>query len=276
MDALGEQVLRQLRGRAGERRFHRAEDRLDRLVDRLADLLRREHDRLRHAAHEVATAHLGLVLVVGREHRADRELDLLGGALADGEAVLPPHVALDRGVDVERPDADRFERDHATQRDHRDLARAAADVDDHVPERLVDRERRADRGRHRLLDEEGLGRARAPRRLQHGTLFDVGDGRRHADEDARTLQSRDAGALEQHADQALGDLEVGDRATAQRSDRDDVARCATDHLPRVVPERQHLVRARVHGDDGRLVQDDAPTACVHQRVRGAEVDREVA
>ena len=126
-------------------------------------------------------ANLGLVLVVGGEHRADGELHLFGGALTDGQAVLAAHVALDGGVDVERPDPHRLERDDATEGDHRDLAGATADVDDHVAERLVDRERRADRGGHGLLDEERLGGAGTPRGFEHRPLLDVGDRRRHAD-----------------------------------------------------------------------------------------------
>ena len=84
------------------------------------------------------------------------------------------------------------------------------------------------------------------------------------------------GALEQHPDQPLRDLEVGDRAAAQRADGDDVAGRATDHLPGVVPEREHVLGAGVHRDDGRLVEDDAATARVDERVGGAEVDGEVA
>ena len=192
-------------------------------------------------------------------------------------AVLTSHVALDGGVDVERPDAHRFERDDATERDHRDLAGAAADVDDHVAERLVDRQRRADRGRHRLLDEEGLARRRRagpPRARPRCSTWVIADGTQMSTRAA--LEAGDARALEQHPDQALGDLEVGDRAAAQRPDRDDVARRAADHLPRVVPEREHLVGAAVHGDDRRLVEDDALAARVHEGVRGAEVDGEVA
>ena len=75
-------------------------------------------------------------------------------------------------------DAHRLERDDAAERDHRDLGRPAADVDDHVAERLVDRQRRADRRRHRLLDEVRLRRAGAPRRFEHGALLDVRDRRR--------------------------------------------------------------------------------------------------
>ena len=76
-------------------------------------------------------------------------------------------------------------------------------------------------------------------------------------------------------DQALRDLEVGDRATAQRPHRDDVAGRAPDHLPRVVPHREHVLAAAVERDDGRLVEDDPLAPRVDKRVGGAEVDGEV-
>jgi hypothetical protein len=88
-------------------------------------------------------------------------------------------------------------------------------------------------------------------------LLDVRDRRWHADEDTRAVDARHPGTLEQNAEQALGDLEVGDRAAAQRTDGDDVARCAPDHLPRLVTDRKHLVAATVERDDRRLVDDDA-------------------
>ena len=52
--------------------------------------------------------------------------------------------------------------DDAAERDHRDLGGAAADVDDHVAGRLVDRQARADRRGHRLLDDVAP-RGRRPR-----------------------------------------------------------------------------------------------------------------
>ena len=150
--AVEDEVLRELGRRARQARDHRVADRAQLLLDRAPHLFGHEHDRLRQPRHEVAAAHLGLEVVVERPRRADRELDLLGGALTDRDAVLAAHVALDRGVDVERADAQRLERDDTAERDDRDLGRAAADVDHHVAHRLVDREPGADRGGHRLLD----------------------------------------------------------------------------------------------------------------------------
>jgi hypothetical protein len=49
--------------------------------------------------------------------------------------------------------------DDAAERDHRDLARPAADVDDHVPGRSADRDVGPDRRRQGLLDQVRLAGA---------------------------------------------------------------------------------------------------------------------
>ena len=123
----------------------------------------------------------------------------------------------------------------------------------------------------------GLRRARAPRGFEHGPLLDVRDGRRHADQHPRAIQAVDAGALEQQPDHALRDVEVGDRAAAQGPHRDDVAGRAADHLPRLLPHREHVLRAAVERDHRRLVEDDPPRsartpAC--SPYRGRSRDRE--
>ena len=89
------------------------------------------------------------------------------------------------------------------------------------------------------------------------------------------LKRRDADALQQQPDHPLGDVEVGDRTAAQRPHGDDVAGRAPDHLPRLAAGRQHLAGLPVEGDHRRLVEHDAAALHVHERVRGAEVDRQV-
>ena len=105
--------------------------------------------------------------------RADLELDLLGGLLADQELVLALDVVDDRLVHLVAADAQRLRDDDPAERDHGDLGRAAADVDDHVPGRLGDGQPGADRGRHRLLDQVGLARAGRERRLLDRALLDA-------------------------------------------------------------------------------------------------------
>ena len=140
VDPVRDEILRELGRRAGEAGDDGVADGAHLLLDRGPHLLGDQHDRLREAGHEIATAHLGLPLVLDRVRGRDGELDLLGRAFTDGHAVLAAYVGLDRRVDVERSDPHRFERDDTTEGDDRHLGRSTADVDDHVAERFMDRQ----------------------------------------------------------------------------------------------------------------------------------------
>ena len=162
------------------------------------------------------------------------------------------------------------------ERDDGDLGRAAADVDDHVPGRLGDRQPGADRGGHRLLDQVGLARAGRERRLLDRALLDAGHARRHADDDARVREAVLVHLLDEVAEHLLGHVEVGDDAVLERADRRDRARRAAEHALRLDADRVHLAGALVDRDDRRLGEDDAATAHVDERVGRAEVDGHVA
>src|SRR5439155_8373096 len=114
------------------------DDGVHRFLDRAADLLRTDRDRLRKTGYEVASLDLGDQLVWRGEYRCDRQLYRFGGALAEQERVLLLDVLDDRLVELVSSDADARRGDDAAERDHCDLGRPAADVDDHVPRRLVD------------------------------------------------------------------------------------------------------------------------------------------
>ena len=82
--------------------------------------------------------------------------------------------------------------------------------------------------------------------------------------------------LDEVAEHLLGDVEVGDHAVLQRADRLDVARGAADHALGLGADGQDRAGQRVDRDDGGLVEHDASSAYVDERVRGPEVDRHVA
>src|SRR4051812_44819543 len=101
--------------------------------------------------------------------------------------------------------------------DPRLFACPTADVDDHVADRLVDRQVGADRGGHRLFDQLSIGRTRPSSGVGDGPALDFGDRRGDADDDLRPREAADADALQQQPNHPLGDLEVGDGASAQRT-----------------------------------------------------------
>ena len=127
-----------------------------------------------------------------RRRGADRELDRLGALGADRHPVLEADVVGDRVVEVVAADPQRAGDDDAAERDDRDLAGAAADVDDHPPHRLGDRQPGADGGGERLLDQVHLARARGQRRLLDRAALDVGDPRGRAHDQPRAAEAAES------------------------------------------------------------------------------------
>ncbi len=215
-------------------------------------------------------------LLLEPERGADLELDLLRGLRPYEELVLLLDVVDDRLVHLVAADPHALGDDDAAERDDRDLGRAAADVDDHVPGRIGDRQPGADRGCHRLLDEIGLARARRERRLLDRALLDARDTRRDADDHARVREAVLVDLLDEVAEHLLGDVEVRDDAILERTDGRDRAGRAPEHPLRLDADGVHLARPLVDRNDRRLGKHDAAPADVDQRVRGAKIDGHVA
>ena len=232
---------------------------------------RAEDDGLRQAGEHVAAPDLGLHLFFHVPRRADLELDLLGGLLADEQLVVALDVVDDRLVHLVAADTQRLRDDDAAERDDGDLGRAAADVDDHVPGRLGDGKARADRSGHRLFDQVRLARAGAKRRFFDRALLHSGDARRYAHDDARVREAVLVHLLNEVAEHLLRDVEVGDHAVLQRADRLDRAGRSSEHALRLDADGVHFAGALVDRDDGRFGEDDAAAAHVDERVRRAEV-----
>ena len=80
----------------------------DRHLDRLADLVGADLDRARQAGQQVAAAERDALLVpLARVGGADRDLDVLGRALAEEQVVLAPGERDDVLVHLVAADADR-------------------------------------------------------------------------------------------------------------------------------------------------------------------------
>ena len=276
-DAVFHDVGGKFRRRLVERRLDSVDDRADRLGERLADVLGRELDRARQTGHEVAAADVGGELFLQWPCRAHLDLDLLGRAVTDRQRVLLLDVLQHSVVEFVAGDADRLRRDDAAQRDHGHLGGAAADVDDHVAARLVDRQIGADRGSHRLFDDvDRLAGAGVLGSVLHRALLDAGDAGRHTDDHAWLGPLAGVHLLDEVAQHLLAHFEVGDDTVFQRTDRLDVVGCATHHALGFDADRDRSTIVDVDCHDRRLVEHDAEPAGVDQSVGGAEVDREVA
>jgi len=74
------------------------------------------------------------------------------------------------------------------------------------------------------------------------------------------------------------DFDVGDDAGSERPDRADIVGRLAEHQLGIVSDGADLAHAifDFHRDDRRLAGDNPESACVDDRVGGAEVDCDVA
>src|SRR5262245_5462348 len=171
-DALVHDVGRELRRRALEGHADALDDCGHDLRKRVSHFLVGQDEGLRDPLDEIPPLDLHRHRLVERMSGADFHLHLLGGPLPDEQVVLAFDVLNDRLVHLVRGDPDRSAVNDAGERDDRDVGRASADVHDHVAGRLRDRKPGSDRRRHRLLDDEDLGRPRAQGGVLHRPLLD--------------------------------------------------------------------------------------------------------
>ena len=136
---------------------------------------------------------------------------------------------------------------------------------------------RTDRGGHRLLDDHGgLASAGELGGFLDGSLLDAGDARRNGDDHPGLGPLALMHLLDEVAEHLLADLEVGDDAVLERSDRLDVGRCTADHPLGLEADSQGPAVVGVDRHHGRFVEDDALTTHIDEGVGGTEVDGHVA
>ena len=192
------------------------------------------------------------------------ELDRLGALGADRHDVALRRCAGPPRRGRSRPRAPSASTTIAADRDDRDLAGPAPDVDHHA-RRPAPRSARRRRWRRRSAPRSGAPRARPPPSQASSTARRstsvIPDG-------AHTTRRGCAAALDDLAHEVaqhlLGDVEVGDHAVAQRARGRQVRRRAPDHALGVGADGVDLSGALVDRDHRRLGQHDA-TAARHGR-----------
>ena len=266
-------VRHQFRRRPLEYGANGPQDGLQRLLQRLAHLAGGDGDGAGQARDLVAAPHLVGQLLLQRQGRAQGDLDLLGGAVADDQVVATLDVVGDGLVQAVARHPHRLADDDAVEGDDCRLGAPAAYVHHHVTLGRINGYAGAQGGGQGLGDDVhgAPGPGRLARLLHRPPLHPRGPHRR-ADDHLRLDEGEAPHRLgDEVAQHGLGGQVVGDDPVAHGPDDLDGLGRPPLHLGRLVAHGHDAVAVAGHRHDGRLVDDDAPAPHVDENVGGAQV-----
>ena len=214
-----------------------------------------------------------------RRGRADLELDLLGGLLRRSASLCSCLQWLTIASSSSSPPTRIDSRDDdPAERDHRHLAGAAADVEDHAAGRLGDRQARRRSPPPSAPRSGRPGGRPAERQASSTARFSTPVTPEGTQTTTRGWAKRFWWtALDEVPQHLLGDVEVGDHTILQRPDGADRARACGPSIrfastPTAWTSPVRASTATTEGSESTM-----PTpAYVDERVRGPEVHRHVA
>src|SRR5215218_4186976 len=169
------------------------------------------------------------------------------------------HVGNDVRVHLIAGDADGPARHNSAQRDHGHFGRTPADVNDHAPGWLSNRQSGTDGGGHRLLNEPRFTSARIDGGVMHGAAFDFSHARWDTNHDTRARNDGEllVNLLNEITKHLLGHVEIADDTVLKRSHSHDVRGCPSYHALGFRTHRENPLGAGIHGYDGGLIDDDS-------------------
>lgn len=187
------------------------------------------------------------------------DLDTFCHALGNLYVVLATHVLLDIGRKVVTSNTDGVVAHNAAERDHSDLGRATAYVNNHVAFRCFHVDTNADSGCHWLEDQVDIASVGMLSRVADSTKLHFCGTGRYADDHAQRRREQ-TGACVYHLDQAthhlLTSCEVSDHAVTEWADRAYVVVCFFVHHLSLLTDGDHLVSATVKSHYRWLVNNN--------------------
>ena len=164
-------------------------------------------------------------------------------------------------------------RHHATERNDRDFRRPAADINDHIPLRGMDRNSRSDRRQDRLLHDVGCLGTSLESSIHHGTPFRRCHSGRNGEHDFRPKQTKTARHLvDEVTEHRFGHPIIRDRAITKRLRGDDSIRRPTEHFLGLVPDGQYLVLRERNGHHRWLVDNNPLPRHEYQGIGRPKID----
>src|SRR5882724_339092 len=158
-----------------------------------------------------------------------------------------------------------------------DIGGAASNIDDNVSARLGDRKSGADGSRHGFFDQKDLRCFSAVRRVLDSSALHLRNTGGNADNDARTHKTPSVLRLpDEVLKHLLGDFEIRDHTVLHRADGHNIDRCATEHLLCVSADGLDAIVYLIYSDDRGFIDHDTSPLSVHERVRGSEINGQIA
>ena len=173
-------------------------------------------------------------------------------------------------------DTDTFCVDDTGKGNDSDFCGTAADINDHVSGRFVDRETNTDGSGHGFLEEENFASTGMDSGFFYGAAFDFGNTRWDCNDDARWDHF---GIFRNFADEVakhgFGDFEISDDTVFHWADGGDVARGTAEHFFSFVTDGTDFFAILVDGNDTGFAKDNAAVFGEDEGVGGTEVDSDV-
>ena len=161
-------------------------------------------------------------------------------------------------------------RHDAPQRNHRRLRTAAADVHDHVPRCLRNRDFGANGSREWLFDEICHARACRKGGIQYCPALHLRDPGGHTNHNFRLKKAVASGdAVDKIGKKGFGDAIIGNHAIAHGTRRHDVAGSTAQHFFSFIAYGYHPSVIYRHGHHGGLVEHYAHTRQPNKRISRA-------
>src|ERR1700752_183194 len=158
-----------------------------------------------------------------------------------------------------------------------DIGGAATNIDDNVSARLGYRKSGADGSGHSFFDQKDLGSFRAVRGVFDSPAFHLSNTGWYADDDARAHKTlsvlRLADEMMKHL---LGDFEICDHTVFHRADGHNIDRGATEHLFCVRANSLDVIGYLIYSHDRGFIDDDTTGLGEYERVRGSEINGQIA
>ena len=205
------------------------------------------------------------------------DFDFLGRALTDRQIKVLLNILHNGIVHFITGHPHRMNGYQTTQRDQTNLGGAAADIHDHIADRLHHRQARPDSRRHRFFNQVGFLGTGIQRRLTDRSLLHRGNTGGHTNNNSRPRENRAIfnRLVDKILQHTLCDVKIGNHAVLNRANSHDVAGSTAQHFLGLITHRQDFTAVLFHRHHRRLGHNGILALNRYQSVGCAQVNTNI-